>query len=119
MRVVNRFQNIKPERIIQIRGIKINDIIQTAGWDKIQNLFGRIPVRVNVGAAMPGLDVADNHIFHQIRLAHSGLSQNIHMPAAVVGFNAKTPLLIAEIRKGKRNYFVFMVVIVHNENLES
>ena len=49
-------------------------------------------------------DIGNDKIFQQSRFAHAGFTNDIHMAAAVVSFDAKTPRLIAEIRLAEYCY---------------
>ena len=74
-------------------------------------------MRINNRESMAGINIINNHVLQHSGLAHSGLAQNIHMPAPIIGLNSKTHLLVAKISQTKQVNFVFMIVAVFNRHI--
>jgi hypothetical protein len=71
---------------------------------------------INVTDAMSCQNIRQDHIFHERRFAHAGLSDDVHVTTSVVCFDAKTPPSVTEIRLGEQGYLVFVIVRVFNRH---
>ena len=63
------------------RGVEIHHVARSPGRDVLQNIRRQVPVRVDEGDAPPVLDVLQDEIAEQGRLAGSCLPYDIDMLA--------------------------------------
>ena len=79
----NSGKEVKPNGVLRIRGVEINDIINTVPRNVIQNVFGEIAVRVNQANAMTQGDVLNEKVAQKRRLPRSGFANDVKMLPAV------------------------------------
>ena len=94
-------QNVKGKGVFQIRGVDVNHVVDSACRNEFNDFFHQLAVGIDYGHATAVLNILDDHIFQGNRFAHAGFAQQVHVPAPVVGFNAKFGFLVSEIGFGE------------------
>ena len=115
MAFVDRFENIETDRIINIRRVKVDDIVDAVRGNAFDHVFGKVAVRIDDPHAMAGVNVGHHHVLDHCRLAHAGFSDNVNVPAAVVGLDPEFARSVPEIRRSERDHLVLVVVIVRRK----
>ena len=95
--------HIKCDGIVKVCRVEVNDILDPFLRNIFQYRLCEFSVRVDDGKTLPGTDILDDHILDHVGLAHAGFADHVHVAAAVVGLDAETTPLVAEIRLGEWN----------------
>src|SRR3989344_7809330 len=95
---VNVGKWIKRNGIFGVRRVNKHNIIYAVFWNKMQNFFYNIAVRVNKTNAVVVPNILAHKELQKFGLAHSGLADNINMPAPVHSFNAENEFLLLQSR---------------------
>ena len=88
---------IERDRILHVRRIKIDHVVQALFGNEVQKFLGGFAVRVEERDAASGLDVRDRHVLEERRLSDAGLSHHVYVAAAIVKFDAKLLVGVAAI----------------------
>lgn len=91
---VNKLQNIETDVMIGIGWIEVNYVLHPVRRDGGKNRFDIFSVRVYHADPVAVLDILDDHVEQQHRLAGSGLSKDVHMLAPVLALDAKKLILV-------------------------
>ncbi len=101
--IIHLFHDIERDRVLKIGRIDINHIVDPFGRNIVQQVLNRISMGIDECQPAPILNILNGDVFEQFRFAHTRLADDIHVPAAIVHFNAKIHALIAEIRLAKEH----------------
>jgi len=94
---VNFFHHVECDGIFLIGRIEINDVVYPVGGNRFDDGFGKLAVRINDCHAPAAVDILYCHILDHGGFSGSGFPDNIKVPAPIVGFDSKNPVLPAEI----------------------
>ncbi len=83
--------------------IEVDDVVDTITRNRLDQFFGGVTMRINEGNTMSLLNILDGEILEQVGFAHTCLSDDVHMTPAVIGFDTKSDILIAEVGLGKKS----------------
>ena len=97
----DRPQRIKSNGMVNVRGIKINHVIQPALRHKIKHFFGEFAVGVDYCHSATGPDIGNGQVFQHRRFTDAGFPDNVKMTPAVVGFDAETAFFSPKISLGE------------------
>jgi len=70
-------EEIQPNRVVEIGGVEIYDVIRSPGRDMVEKFIGQIAVRVDDADAFTGFDVLENQIPEKRRFASPGFSDHV------------------------------------------
>ena len=82
--VSGKFKHIHADRMLDIRGIKVNHIINAFLWNAFQNSFDGIAVRINKGKAPAIAHILEGDVLEEDRFTHTSLTDDVHMTTAVI-----------------------------------
>ncbi len=112
---IDLLHHIKGHRMLRVSGVKINNIIDTRLRNKLDYFFRQIAVRIHQSHSATGANIFHNHILLQSGFSHSGFTNNICMPAPVIGLNPEPVSAIAESGFTNRNYII--VILISHKNI--
>jgi len=89
------------QRSGKIGRIEVNDVIDSIAGDEINHVLNGVAQRINHGDTPPDFDILDDHVFQRRGFARAGFTDQIHVPSAVVGFDAETAFFSPKISLGE------------------
>ena len=84
-------KQIEADGEFEVAGVEIYQVICPSWRNMVQQLFGKVAVRVNEGDTVSLHDMLHKHIAEQCCFARSGFADDIYMVAMVGSRNAKRP----------------------------
>jgi hypothetical protein len=92
--------------MINIRRIDIDDVVDAALGNKVENLLREFTVRVNHANAAASTNILNHHILEERGFSHAGFPNHVHMPPAVINFDAKFAVFVSKIGSPKKSDIV-------------
>jgi hypothetical protein len=99
---IHPYKRIEGYRIILIAWIDVNNILNSFFWNSIQNVTGRITMRLYQTTAIAFNDVGENHILKQGRLPAPTPTNAIRVAQPIMILYAEILVLSTPIGKTNR-----------------
>ena len=94
-------QHVEPDVEIMVGRVEVDDVFDAVRRAGRKDGLDELAMRVDDGHAFPVPDVLDDHVRKEHGLTGTGLSEHVHVLAAVAALDAEDLVLGAEVGLGK------------------
>ena len=96
-------EDVEADRMSEVGGVEVADVIDARAGDAVEEALGEVAVRVEEGNPLAGLDVLQDQVLEEGRLAGAGLADGVEVLPAIGTAKAKGEWYCRPSRSARRS----------------